>query len=169
MRRFCFFVAILALPVLATVEKIHTIPVDLRTPASDFRLVWEDETTPRVQVPVKLGGFPVPNVELTGWTGMLYYAESDTANEGMMITGTLTNSTFAFAVNNTQVATTGVYFAQLLFQDETRVQEWARGTLTIRGAGAADATWSATVLRACRISLTGMWQRRRWWMPPRTT
>jgi hypothetical protein len=128
-------------------ERIQVIPVDLRESLEPFRMTWERDTTPRVQVPVQRNRFPVPAAELVGWTGVLYYAESDTETEGMSIEGTLSGNVFDFVIPSDRVYSNGTYFAQLLFRlpGDERVQEWRRGTLTIRGGGGADpgaANWN---------------------------
>jgi hypothetical protein len=157
MRRSLLLLSLVAaLPLCAAEEKIHIIPVDLRTPLEDFRVTFENETTPRVQIPVKRGGFDVPEADLSTWTGTFYYAESDTSVTGMAVIATLAGSVFDVQFDASQVAPTGTYYAQLLFsRADGRVQEWRRGRLTIRGSGGAQSgttVWNVTTV-AGRVSV----------------
>lgn len=131
----------LCLCALERIGKVELVSADLSKRAATVAWTWTEIADSAVRLSLSRNGDDFPTA---GWGGTLFIGDGTL---GCAVSG-VTNgyNELMFDVGRDSIPTNGKYTVQILATNETgRVEEWARGTLTVRANPAADgmpASWS---------------------------
>lgn len=136
------FVASLAAFPLERVGKVELVPLDLSKRAAAVAWTWTELADSSIRLVVTRNGEDFPTA---GWGGFLFIGDG---SMGGAVGGAANGyNELVFDVAHGSVPTNGKYAVQILATNETgRIEEWVRGSLTVRVNPSADgmpADWSA--------------------------
>ena len=134
--------ALAACALADSVGRVEYVSVDLAKRTATVAWTWTDLADSAVRLSLTRNGDDFPTA---GWGGSLFIGDGTT---GCAVGGTRSgfNELF-FDVGRDNVPTNGRYAVQIIATNEAgRVEEWVRGSLTVRANPAAEgmpASWSA--------------------------
>lgn len=113
--------------------RVETVSVDLGRAQTAFSIQVTEATDAEIRVGLKSGG---ADFDAAGWTGLLWYG---TTIGGHTVTNSMLDScSMTFAISSANMPTNGRYSALLMGSISNRVEEWSRGSVTVRQNLAAD-------------------------------
>ena len=127
---------------LERVGKVELVSVDLSKRAAAVAWTWTELADCSVRLMVSRNGDDFPTA---GWGGIMFIGDGSLGGAVYGVTNGYNE--LVFDVLRGSVPTNGKYAVQILATNDTgRIEEWARGSLTVRANPSADgmpADWSA--------------------------